>query len=248
MSEENWRPVVGFEWRYEVSDTGRVRSLDGKTISSHVGNKAGHLRVSLKPEIGEWKGRYIHQLVLEAFVGPRPKGLVACHNDGNSTNNRIENLRWDTPSSNMHDRVKHGTHQNANRTHCPKGHPLDAVKFHGDGTFWQRRCRTCLREQNRAKKARQMTCPQGHPFDGIAYWSDGSVRQRYCKRCRSESVSRQMTERNARLKIEQTHCKHGHPLDGLCKGRNGGPPRRYCKECLRQSGRRRTAAKKVSQS
>ncbi|RUU22663.1 HNH endonuclease [Mesorhizobium sp. M7A.F.Ca.AU.002.06.1.1] len=52
---------------------------------------------------------YVHLLVLEAFVGPRPDGLEGCHNDGNPDNNRLDNLRWDTPESNQADRIAHGT-------------------------------------------------------------------------------------------------------------------------------------------
>lgn len=51
----------------------------------------------------------VHQLVLEAFVGPRPQGMFACHDDGNPANNRLENLRWDTPAANSADKVRHGT-------------------------------------------------------------------------------------------------------------------------------------------
>lgn len=49
----------------------------------------------------------VHQLVLLAFVGPRPDGLFACHNNGNPADNRIENLRYDTPKANQLDRKKH---------------------------------------------------------------------------------------------------------------------------------------------
>lgn len=196
-----WRPVVGFP-AYEVSDDGQVRRIsDLLAIPRHTANKSGHLRVSLKETTGAYRQRYIHRLVLESFVGACPEGLEACHNDGDGTNNRLDNLRWDTHSSNMYDKVKHGVHHHANRSHCPHGHPLDAVKRHGDGTFWQRRCSTCLREANRereaAKWAQVKTCRKGHPFDGVAYKADGSVRSRFCKTCRSESVSRQMTARHA---------------------------------------------------
>lgn len=243
MTDERWATVAGFT-NYQVSDQGRVRDLRRDRIMPlHVGNKVGHLRVTVKPDDGRsYRGLYVHRLVLMAFVGPCPEGMEACHNDGDPINNRLDNLRWDTHSSNMYDRVKHGTHQNSNRTHCPQGHPLDAVKYHGDGTFWQRRCRTCLREQSRAQRARKETCPQGHPFDGIAYHPDGSERQRYCKRCRSESVSKQMTERHA--KNRKTHCKWGHPLDGVKKVSWGDGTARYCKTCLRESSHRNYFKKK----
>lgn len=54
--------------------------------------------------------RYAHQLVLETFIGPRPKGMVTCHNNGNASDNRLENLRWDTQSANIYDSIKHGTY------------------------------------------------------------------------------------------------------------------------------------------
>lgn len=49
----------------------------------------------------------VHRLVLEAFVGPCPAGMVGCHNNGDHTDNRLENLRWDTPSANNLDRIAH---------------------------------------------------------------------------------------------------------------------------------------------
>jgi hypothetical protein len=54
--------------------------------------------------------RLVHHLILEAFVGPRPAGLIGCHNDGNPQNNWPSNLRWDTHASNSADMLAHGTH------------------------------------------------------------------------------------------------------------------------------------------
>jgi hypothetical protein len=51
----------------------------------------------------------IHRAVLEAFVGVAPVGYQACHSDGNRSNNRLSNLRWDSPAANQADRVRHGT-------------------------------------------------------------------------------------------------------------------------------------------
>ena len=65
--------------------------------------------------------KYIHRLVLEAFVGPCPEGMETCHNNGVRTDNRLENLRWDTSSANNDDIVKHGRHWLASRSHCPRG-------------------------------------------------------------------------------------------------------------------------------
>lgn len=54
--------------------------------------------------------RKVHILVLEAFVGPRPKGMLACHfPDRDPANCRLDNLRWDTRRENQNDMIKHGT-------------------------------------------------------------------------------------------------------------------------------------------
>lgn len=53
--------------------------------------------------------RYVHRLILEAFVGPCPPGMEACHLNGDRTDNRVENLRWDTRTNNHADKKIHGT-------------------------------------------------------------------------------------------------------------------------------------------
>lgn len=50
----------------------------------------------------------LHTLMLETFVSPRPKGMYGLHNNGDRTDNRLENLRWGTPQENADDKVKHG--------------------------------------------------------------------------------------------------------------------------------------------
>jgi hypothetical protein len=54
------------------------------------------------------QNRFVHQLVLEGFRGPKPPGLVGCHNDDDPNNNNLDNLRWDTPQSNVDDRRNGG--------------------------------------------------------------------------------------------------------------------------------------------
>jgi hypothetical protein len=117
LSEE-WRPVVGWESLYEVSNLGRVRSLsriarnnrrfEGQMMA--LSRKSiGYAQVRISDGRGGVKSALVHRLVLEAFVGPCPAGLLACHNDGDGFNNRLDNLRWDTQQSNQLDRRKHGT-------------------------------------------------------------------------------------------------------------------------------------------
>jgi len=68
----------------------------------------GHLAVTLYGASGS-KQTFIHKLILEAFVGPCPDGLVCCHEDGNPANNALSNLRWDTHKANAADSIRHGT-------------------------------------------------------------------------------------------------------------------------------------------
>ena len=105
---ENWKNVVDFEGIYEVSDFGNIRSAKTKQLKKITIDAHG------RPYLGLWKNNKQkickpHTLVMEAFVGLRPKGMECCHNDGNPQNNHLSNLRWDTPKNNQADRVKHGT-------------------------------------------------------------------------------------------------------------------------------------------
>ncbi len=118
-TQEFWKPVVGYEGYYEVSDQGRVRSLERTVIRNGESivpsriiaqklTKNGYLAVNLWRN-NKYKTRTVHRLVLEAFVGPHPRGMQACHDDGDRTNNFANNLRWDTPSANNLDKRRHGT-------------------------------------------------------------------------------------------------------------------------------------------
>jgi len=54
------------------------------------------------------KNTYPHQLVLKTFVGPCPEGMEGCHSNGDPTDDRLENVRWDTHKNNMADCARHG--------------------------------------------------------------------------------------------------------------------------------------------
>lgn len=158
MDVGNWRPVAGYEGHYEVSDQGNVRSIDrvvinrdgvkrtlrGKMLRPGDGG-TGHLIVSLNLN-GVASSKKVHRLVLAAFVGPCPAGLVVCHNNGDPTDNRLSNLRYDTYSENLHDRVRHGVHHNTNKTRCPRGHLLESPNLVAYGARrGHRNCLACSR-------------------------------------------------------------------------------------------------------
>lgn len=66
------------------------------------------------------KHLYVHRLVLEAFSGPCPDGMVARHLNGISADNRAENLAWGTHQANQDDRVRHGTNRPGVESHAAK--------------------------------------------------------------------------------------------------------------------------------
>ena len=112
---EQWKPVVGYEGIYEVSDHGNVRSLKSQKLKKITIDKTTN-----RPFLNLWKNNKqnvvrLHKLVLEAFVGKCPEGMECCHNDGDAFNNHVSNLRWDTHKSNIQDRIKHGTSNRGER-------------------------------------------------------------------------------------------------------------------------------------
>lgn len=153
---EQWRPIPGFEGYYEASNLGRVRGLD-RVVKTKRGSEmwikarilkqrqlsSGYIIVMMSKD-NEYQNRLVHRLVLSAFRGEPAEGMEACHSNGIRSDNRIENLRWDTKSENSKDQVRHGTHRNIRKTHCKRGH-----EFTRDNTYVRpnggRLCRECKR-------------------------------------------------------------------------------------------------------
>jgi len=133
---EEWKAIPGFEGLYEVSNLGRIKSIRREILRTTPRDVTKFCYASyggkvLKPSVA--KSRYnklnpypifcfvtlskqniqynkrVHRLVLESFVGSCPAGMEGCHNDGDPTNNKLSNLRWDTASANQRDRKLHGT-------------------------------------------------------------------------------------------------------------------------------------------
>lgn len=172
-TDEIWKPVT-IAPGYEVSNKGRVRSLDrmitgtrdGKTyfrsfpgrIMRQERTRSGSTEIIYhRIHLSKYGRHFVHVLVNTAFNGPRVGKQETRHLNGDHLDNRPENLKWDTHSENMLDRTRHGTFRNGNtmKTHCHKGHP-----FSGDNLKVYRGTRICLvcrrataREWARAKRA-----------------------------------------------------------------------------------------------
>ncbi|MGC5078489.1 HNH endonuclease signature motif containing protein [Agrococcus sp. DT81.2] len=108
----------------------------------------------------------VHHLVLEAFVGPRPDGMFGCHWNDDPYDNRLENLRWATPSANSLDSVRNRTHAAATRTACPRGHeytPSNTYVYTNRDGRQTRSCRACKTTSSRewARRRNQAKTSEG---------------------------------------------------------------------------------------
>jgi len=116
---ERWKSVVGFEGLYEVSNLGRVRChteargkgrTPGLVLKPNSIGPRGYQLVHLRRPGRKAKPAYVHTLVLESFIGPRPIGKEACHYpDPTPSNCALTNLRWDSRRGNLRDKKFHGT-------------------------------------------------------------------------------------------------------------------------------------------
>jgi len=106
MQEEFWRPVVGYEGLYEVSNLGKVRSLNYHKQRGRIELMKpslvwdGHLRVHLSKE-GRARNKLVHRLVAEAFIPNQQMLPQINHKNEIKDDNRVENLEWCTLSYNM---------------------------------------------------------------------------------------------------------------------------------------------------
>lgn len=114
---EQWRPIPGYEGFYEVSDQGRVRSVDrvltqkngyarklkGTVIRPYT-HRSGHLYVRL----GRARAYGVHILVASAFIGTRENGSVVRHLNGCPCDNRVQNLAYGSQQDNVRDCYSYG--------------------------------------------------------------------------------------------------------------------------------------------
>ena len=121
---ELWRPVVGYEDLYEVSNQGRVKSLYREVRTPYRGDvrvrstpekilkgevdRDGYAKVRLSKE-GKSKKYMVHALVAAAFIGPRPEGAWVLHGPAGNKDNSVLNLSYGSPQDNYWDRKRDGT-------------------------------------------------------------------------------------------------------------------------------------------
>lgn len=133
------------------------RSMPGRILTQSQPAPDAHnryRRVSLSFE-GLTKTRTVHGLVAAAFLGERPDGMDICHINGDYTDNRAANLRYDTHANNQLQMVADGTHNNARKTHCKWGHPFSPENTYIKPGNGARGCRTCTYEKHRRAAERK---------------------------------------------------------------------------------------------
>lgn len=138
VTTEVWKAIPGHEGAYEVSNFGRVRSLDRQQwqgrrlcnlrgrILKPIPNQLGYLYVNLKRNT---KPIFIHRLVACGFVENPQSFTVVNHIDGNPSNNHYSNLEWCTHRENIRHAVRLGLIKSGEDSHSAKLTASDVLEI-----------------------------------------------------------------------------------------------------------------------
>lgn len=160
MPVEDWRPVVGYEDIYAVSESGRVMritsaatrgAVPGRVLRPRIKTR-GYLHYALVREAKreDWTA---HRLVAFAFLGEPKPGQIVRHLDGVPSNNHYSNLSWGSPKENYADGVRHGTL--GKKDVCSKGHEMVGDNVRVNSSTGQRSCRACRQRRDRERYYRK---------------------------------------------------------------------------------------------
>ncbi len=114
MRDEIWKPVAGYEGRYEVSNYGGIKRICGgkgvkrSILSPTIGGVGYRVVVMSQGTIATRRLLYVHRLVAQAFIGDCPVGMVVNHKDADKLNNHPSNLEYVPQSYNVKHAVKLG--------------------------------------------------------------------------------------------------------------------------------------------
>lgn len=154
--DEEWADIPGFEGTYWISSYGRLLSRPRRkskggfmkhTAMGAVNNMYAGTGLALPG--GRRVNVVIHRLVARVFIGPAPAGMEICHNDSDSLNPRLDNLRYDTHRNNIRESVAAGRWgaKLQHRRHCPHKHDYTEANTFYTSQGYQA-CRECRRLRN----------------------------------------------------------------------------------------------------
>ena len=155
MEEEIWKPIKDYEGLYEVSNLGRVKSLNyrgtGKEkILKNTERSNGYLAIGLIKN-GKTKMFRVHRLVAEAFI-PNPENKPCVdHINTIRDDNRVENLRWVTYKENNNNQLTKKKYSENHREQTGENHPMYG-KHHSEET---------RKKMSKAKKGKY--CGENNP-------------------------------------------------------------------------------------
>ena len=110
--QEIWKDIEGYEGLYQVSNLGRIKSLQRITVGKKYGihklkekilkeGKCGKYNIVILRKNGKNKTLYVHRLVAKTFINNSNNYPEINHKDGNTMNNNKENLEWCNRSYNI---------------------------------------------------------------------------------------------------------------------------------------------------
>ncbi len=117
----NWRPVIGREGFYEVSENGDIRGIRSRKLLRIWITPQGYATTSLQGVGCPKRTCRVHQVVAEAFIGPR-NGREVNHKDGNKIHNHYQNLEYTT-------RQENAAHAFANDLYTFRGEKCNLTKI-----------------------------------------------------------------------------------------------------------------------
>lgn len=148
MNKEIWKDIPGYEGLYQASSLGRIRSMDREVFCKNgqvrfykgqirkLTNSTGEdLRVNLSKD-GRFQPYTVHRLIMLTFKGERPNDYDICHGNGDYTDNRLENLRYDTRSQNQIDVYRHGSKGTNGKISVEQA--LEIRRLYATGDYYQR--------------------------------------------------------------------------------------------------------------
>lgn len=157
---EIWKPVVGFENKYEVSNFGNIKSIKTnkllglKRINKGKGSKFGYIRVSLCS-----KNYYLHKVIATAFIDNPENKKYVDHLDGNSLNNSVENLKWVTAKEN-------------------NNNPITKER---QRIYNENKKRQTLKRKQELKELKKLQPKKPRVITNVKYWYNGQPLSSYCK-------------------------------------------------------------------